>query len=148
MMNYALPVLIAGVAYSINETFDRILLKELLPENIADDQIGMYSACYKLALFMTLFATAFRLGIEPYFFSHSKTKDPQKNYAKILEFFIAFGAIILVTVVVFADIIKPIIIRSEAYYDAMWIVPFILLANFCLGIYHNLSVLMNDYLLM
>ena len=89
---------------------------------------------------MTLFATAFRLGIEPYFFSHSKTKDPQKNYAKILEFFIAFGAIILVTVVVFADIIKPIIIRSEAYYDAMWIVPFILLANFCLGIYHNLSV--------
>ena len=140
MMNYALPVLIAGVAYSINETFDRILLKELLPENIADDQIGMYSACYKLALFMTLFATAFRLGIEPYFFSHSKTKDPQKNYAKILEFFIAFGAIILVTVVVFADIIKPIIIRSEAYYDAMWIVPFILLANFCLGIYHNLSV--------
>lgn len=140
MMNYALPVLIAGVAYSINETFDRILLKELLPENIADDQIGMYSACYKLALFMTLFATAFRLGIEPYFFSHSKTKDPQKNYAKILEFFIAFGAIILVTVVVFADIIKPIIIRSEAYYDAMWIVPFILIANFCLGIYHNLSV--------
>ena len=123
MMNYALPVLIAGVAYSINETFDRILLKELLPENIADDQIGMYSACYKLALFMTLFATAFRLGIEPYFFSHSKAKDPQKNYAKILEFFIAFGAIILVTVVVFADIIKPIIIRSEAYYDAMWIVP-------------------------
>lgn len=140
MMKYALPVLIAGVAYSINETFDRILLKELLPENIADDQIGMYSACYKLALFMTLFATAFRLGIEPYFFSHSKTKDPQKNYAKILEFFIAFGAIILVTVVVFADIIKSIIIRSEAYYDAMWIVPFILLANFCLGIYHNLSV--------
>lgn len=140
MMKYALPVLIAGVAYSINETFDRILLKELLPENIADDQIGMYSACYKLALFMTLFATAFRLGIEPYFFSHSKTKDPQKNYAKILEFFIAFGAIILVTVVVFADVIKPIIIRSEAYYDAMWIVPYILLANFCLGIYHNLSV--------
>ena len=140
MMIYALPVLVAGIAYSINETFDRILLKELLPENIADDQIGMYSACYKLALFMTLFATAFRLGIEPYFFSHSKTNNPQKNYAKILEFFIAFGAIILVTVVVFADLIKPIIIQSEAYYEAMWIVPFILLANFFLGIYHNLSV--------
>ena len=140
MMRYAMPVLIAGIAYSVNETFDRILLEYLLPTNIAEEQIGMYSACYKLALFMTLFATAFRLGIEPYFFSHSKTENPQKNYAKILEYFVAFGSVILLVVVVFADVIKPYIIRSEAYYEAMWIVPFILLANFCLGIYHNLSV--------
>ena len=140
MMHYAMPVLIAGIAFSINETFDRILLEKLLPPNIADEQIGMYSACYKLALFMTLFATAFRLGIEPYFFSHSKSENPQKNYATILEYFVAFGAVILLTVVVFADVLKPYIIRSEAYYEAMWIVPFILLANFCLGIYHNLSV--------
>ncbi len=140
MMKYAIPVLIAGVAFSVNETFDRILLKKLLPIDIADDQIGMYSACYKLALFMTLFATAFRLGIEPYFFSHSKAKNPQKNYAKILEFFVAFGSVILLGVVVFADVLKPYIIRSEAYYEAMWTVPLILMANFCLGIYHNLSV--------
>ena len=140
MMKYAVPVLIAGVAFSINETFDRILLKELLPPDIADNEIGMYSACYKLALFMTLFATAYRLGIEPYFFSHAKTKNPQKNYANILEFFVAFGSIILLAVVVFADVLKPFIIRSEAYWEAMWIVPIILIANFCLGIYHNLSV--------
>ncbi|WAC01115.1 oligosaccharide flippase family protein [Lacinutrix neustonica] len=140
MMRYAMPVLIAGIAYSVNETFDRILLEKLLPNTIAEEQIGMYSACYKLALFMTLFATAFRLGIEPYFFSHSKTENPQKNYAKILEFFVAFGSVIFLGVVVFADAIKPYIIRSEAYYEAMWIVPFILLAHFCLGIYHNLSV--------
>jgi O-antigen/teichoic acid export membrane protein len=140
MMRYAMPVLIAGIAYSVNETFDRILLEKLLPANIAEEQIGMYSACYKLTLFMTLFATAFRLGIEPYFFSHSKAENPQKNYARILEYFVASGSIILLAVVVFADLLKPYIIRSEAYYEAMWIVPFILLANFCLGIYHNLSV--------
>lgn len=140
MLRYAFPVLIAGIAFSINETFDRILLERLLPENIAETQIGMYSACYKLALFMTLFATAYRLGIEPFFFSHANSENPQKNYAKILEFFVAFGAVIFLSVVVFADILKPIIIRSEAYWEAMWIVPLILLANFCLGIYHNLSV--------
>lgn len=140
MLRYAFPVLIAGVAFSINETFDRILLKELLPPDIADTQIGMYSACYKLALFMTLFATAYRLGIEPFFFSHANTKNPQKNYALILEFFVAFGSVILLTVVVFADVLKPIIVRSEAYWEAMWVVPIILIANFCLGIYHNLSV--------
>ncbi len=140
MFKYAFPVLVAGVAFSINETFDRILLDRLLPSDIAETEIGMYSACYKIALFMTLFATAYRLGIEPFFFSHSNTENPQKNYARILEFFVAFGSIILLTVVVFADILKPFIVRSEAYWEAMWIVPIILLANFCLGIYHNLSV--------
>ena len=140
MFRYAFPVLIAGVAFSINETFDRILLKELLPANIAETDIGMYSACYQIALFMTLFATAYRLGIEPYFFSHAKSDNPQKNYARILEFFVAFGSIILLAVVVFADVLKPIIVRSEAYWEAMWVVPIILMANFCLGIYHNLSV--------
>jgi O-antigen/teichoic acid export membrane protein len=140
MLRYAFPVLVAGVAFSINETFDRILLKELLPPDVADSQIGMYSACYKIAVFMTLFATAYRLGIEPFFFSHAKSENPQKNYARILEFFIAFGSVILLTVVVFADVLKPYIVRSEAYWEAMWVVPIILIANFCLGIYHNLSV--------
>ena len=140
MMRYAFPVLIAGVAFSINETFDRILLKEILPSNIGETAIGMYSACYKIALFMTLFATAYRLGIEPFFFSHAKSENPQKNYARILEFFVAFGSIILLSVVVFADVLKPYIVRSQEYWEAMWVVPIILLANFCLGIYHNLSV--------
>lgn len=140
MIKYAYPVLIAGIAFSINETFDRILLDRLLPKDIAETQIGMYAACYKLALFMTLFATAYRLGIEPFFFSHAKAENPQKNYARILEFFVAIGSIILLGVVVFADVLKPYIVRSEAYWEAMWIVPVILLANFCLGIYHNLSV--------
>jgi len=140
MLKYAFPVLVAGIAFSINETFDRILLKELLPPDIADTQIGMYSACYKIAVFMTLFATAYRLGIEPFFFSHAKSVNPQKNYARILEFFIAFGCVMLLAVIVFADLLKPYIIRSEAYWEAMWVVPIILIANLCLGIYHNLSV--------
>ena len=140
MFRYAFPILIGGVAFSINETFDRILLDRLLPPDTAETEIGMYSACYKIALFMTLFATAYRLGIEPFFFSHAKTENPQKNYAKILEFFVAFGSVILLSVVVFVDILKPYIVRSEDYWEAMWVVPIILLANFCLGIYHNLSV--------
>ncbi len=140
MMTYAYPVLIAGIAFSINETFDRILLNKLLPDDVAKTDIGMYSACYKLALFMTLFATAFRLGIEPYFFSHAKTEKPQKNYALILEYFVVFGSVILLAVVVFSDVLKALFIGNEAYWEAMWIVPIILIANFCLGIYHNLSV--------
>jgi len=140
MMRYAFPVLIAGVAFSINETFDRILLDKLLPEDIAKTEIGMYSACYKLALFMLLFATAYRLGVEPFFFSNAKSENPKKNFALILEYFVIFGSVILLVIIVFVDILKVIFIGNEAYWEAMWIVPIILLANFCLGIYHNLSV--------
>jgi len=140
MLRYALPVLVAGVAFSVNETFDRLLLERLLPEEIAKTSIGMYSACYKLALFMMLFATAYRLGIEPFFFSHSKTKGAEKNYAQVLELFVVFAAVILLTVVVFIDFLKALLIPNEAYWEAMAVVPILLLAYLFLGIYHNLSV--------
>ena len=140
MVRYALPVMIAGVAFTINEVFDRYLLTELLPEDIAKSEMGKYSACYKLALFMTLFATAFRLGIEPFFFSHSNTEHPQRAYAQITNYFVVLGSVILLSVVVFADVLKELLILDSAYWEAMPVVPVIILASFCLGIYHNLSV--------
>ena len=140
MMQYSLPVMVAGIAFAINETFDRILLDYILPESVAKTEIGAYSACYKLALFMTLFATAFRLGIEPFFFSHSSHQNASKTYADITKYFVVFGSIILLVVVVFADVLKLFIIRDASYWEAMKVVPLIILANFFLGIYNNLSV--------
>ncbi|MFO7701732.1 MAG: oligosaccharide flippase family protein [Psychroflexus maritimus] len=140
MMNYALPVLVAGLAYSINEVLDRILLERLLPQDIAKEQVGIYSACYKLGMFMTLFGTAFRLGVEPFFFSHAKSVNPTKAYAIITKYYSILGGLILLVVLVFADLFKVILIRDESYYEAMDIVPVILLANLFLGLYHNLSV--------
>jgi hypothetical protein len=43
------------------------LLSKLLPADIAAE-VGVYSACYKLGLFMVLYRTAYTLGIEPFFF--------------------------------------------------------------------------------
>ena len=140
MMNYAWPVLIAGIAFTINEVFDKILLNNLLPPDVAESEVGKYAACYKLGMFMTLFGTAFRLGIEPFFFSHAETENPQKAYARITDYFVVIGSIILLGVVVFADVLKVLFIRDQAYWEAMVVVPLILLASFFLGIYHNLSV--------
>lgn len=140
MMKYAVPVLIAGIAFSINEAFDKILLKYLLPENVADTQVGLYSACYKLGMFMTLFVMAFRLGIEPFFFNHSGHANAKNTYATITKYFTLFGCLILLVVVVYIDIFKRILIPNSQYWEALKIVPLILLANLFLGIYHNLSV--------
>lgn len=140
MMQYGLPILVAGIAFAVNEHFDKILLGHWLPENIAKSQVGAYSACYKLGLFMVLFATAFRLGIEPFFFSHSSNENAPQTYAVITKYFVIFGSLILLGVIVFADVLKFMLLDDKSYWEAMKVVPLIILANFFLGIYNNLSV--------
>ena len=140
MMRYGLPIMVAGIAFAINEQFDKILLGKLLPANIADEQVGIYSACYKLGLFMVLYRTAYTLGIEPFFFSHASNENAQQTYATVTKYFVIFGSLILLFVIVFADLLKIIMIRDSTYWEAMKVVPLIILANFFLGIYTNLSV--------
>ncbi len=140
MMRYGLPIMVAGVAFAINEQFDKILLGKLLPANIAEAEVGVYSACYKLGLFMVLYRTAYTLGIEPFFFSHASNANAPQTYAVITKYFVIFGSFILLAVIVFADIFKQLMIRDSSYWEAMKVVPLIILANFFLGIYTNLSV--------
>ncbi|MEM8999148.1 MAG: oligosaccharide flippase family protein [Bacteroidota bacterium] len=136
MLRYAMPVMLAGVAFTINEVVDKILLTNMVSETEA----GKYGACYKLALFMTLFGTAFRMGVEPFFFSHSNSENPQKTYAQITNYFVVFGSMIVLAVTVFIDTLARVLILNNEYLEAISIVPIILWASFCLGIYHNLSV--------
>lgn len=142
MLRYGFPVMIAGIAFTINEVFDKYLLSELLPMDgeLAKAEVGKYAACYKLAMFMTLFGTAFRLGIEPFFFAHASSENPKRAYAQITNYFVVLGSVILLAVIVFSDVIKVLIIRDPAFWEAMSVVPIVLLASFFLGIYHNLSV--------
>jgi len=140
MMKYGLPILVAGIAFAINEQFDKILLGNLLPANIADSEVGVYSACYKLGLFMVLFRTAYTLGIEPFFFSHAANDNAKQTYATVTKYFVIFGSFIMLGVIVFADVLKSVMIRDTSYWEAMKVVPLIILANFFLGIYTNLSV--------
>lgn len=137
MMQYGLPILVAGIAFAINEHFDKILL-DWMHVDMAD--IGAYSACYKIGMFMVLFRTAYTLGIEPFFFSHSSNENAPQTYATITKYFVIFGSFICLGVIVFADVLKLILVPKETYWSAMNVVPLIVLANFFLGIYTNLSV--------
>jgi O-antigen/teichoic acid export membrane protein len=137
MMRYGLPILIAGIAFAINEHFDKILL-DWMHVDMAD--IGAYSACYKIGMFMVLFRTAYTLGIEPFFFSHASNENAPQTYATITKYFVIFGSFICLGVIVFADVIKLFLVPKETYWTAMNVVPLIVLANFFLGIYTNLSV--------
>lgn len=136
LLNYSWPIMIAGLAFVVNENLDKWLLPEIEGEFIN----GAYSACYKLAVFMTLFIQAFRMGAEPFFFNHSDKDNATQTYATILKYFTIVGSLGLMIVVVYIDVLRPFLIKKESYLLALDIVPIVLLANLCLGIYHNLSI--------
>lgn len=145
MMIYSLPLVIAGFAGIINETLDRVILKHTLFNRgemsltDAETQLGIYSACYKLAMIIAIFLQAYRYAAEPFFFSQSKTTDRNKMYVKIMNYFVAAVCLVFLLVALNIDIFKHFI-RNEAYWEGLGVVPILLIANIFLGIYFNQSI--------
>ena len=136
MLAYGWPIMVAGLAYVINENFD----KWLLPDMLGKDINGAYSGCYKIAVFMTIFIQGFRLGAEPFFFSHADNKNAKQTYATIMKYFVIFGSLMMVFIVAYLDFFKRLIVRDPSYWIAIDIVPVVLLANLFFGMYFNLAV--------
>lgn len=140
MLRYSLPMVIIGFAGIVNEMLDRAMMKYLLPgdtqANLA--QLGIYSACYKLSILMSLFIQAFRYAGEPFFFAHAADKNAPKIYADVLTYFVIFCAFIFLLVTLYLDIFKYFV--GAAFREGLFVVPILLLANLFLGIYVNLSV--------
>lgn len=143
MIRYALPLLIAGLAGIVNETLDRALLKWMLYDNLGEvltmTQLGIYGACYKLSIVITLCIQAYRYAAEPFFFDQKDDTNAPVTYARMLHVFYAFVMFVFLAVTLFLDVFKYFI-PNEAYWVGLDIVPVLLLANVFLGVYYNLSV--------
>jgi O-antigen/teichoic acid export membrane protein len=139
MIVYGLPILFMGFAGMINETLDRVLIKHLTPDQfLAEQQVGIYSANYKLSIIITLFIQAFRMGAEPFFFNHAKQDDARLTYARVMKYFMIVCATIFIGVLLYLDIFKYFI--GKDYWEGLKVVPVLLMANVFLGAYYNLSV--------
>ncbi|MES1215012.1 MAG: oligosaccharide flippase family protein [Bacteroidota bacterium] len=142
MMVYGLPLIFAGFAGMINETFDRIMLGWWAPENTAEGakaQVGIYSACYKLSILISLAVQAFRMGAEPFFFKQSTEANAPKVYARVMKFFVITLCLMFLFVMLYLDLWK-LFIRKPEMWKGLKVVPILLLANMFLGIYYSLSV--------
>jgi O-antigen/teichoic acid export membrane protein len=138
---YSSPLILAGFAGMINETFDRIMLSwwSSAPTiKQAKAEVGIYSACYKLSILITLFIQAFRMGAEPFFFKQAQGQQPQKIYARVMKFFVIIICFMFLVVALFLDVWKYFI--NKNYWSGLNVVPILLLANMFLGIYYNLSI--------
>lgn len=140
MLIYAFPLLFAGMAGIVNETFDRILLRYLLPKDIAASQVGIYSACYKISILMTIFIQAYRYAAEPFFFAQAKEKDAKETYARIMDYFIIVVSFIFLGTMVYLDDFVLRILIGPQYREGRSVISILMLANLFLGVYYNLSI--------
>ena len=140
MLSYSWPVLVANLSFIVNENLDKILLDRYTTEA----QVGIYGAVCKLAIFLSIFNMAFRLGAEPFFFSYAKNENAKVTYAKILEYFVIALSILFVALTANIEILKYFISRDKAHLAEYWVglpaVPYLLVGYVCLGIYMNLSI--------
>ncbi|MBC7862998.1 MAG: oligosaccharide flippase family protein [Bacteroidia bacterium] len=139
MMKYAMPLLVLGFAGMINETFDRIILGKMLDPSIAKRDVGIYGACYKLSIIMTIFIQAFKMAAEPFFFSTVKDKDSKKTNAQVTKYFVIFCSFIFLGTMMNIEWLKHFI--SEPFWKyGLFVVPILLIANLFLGVFYNLSI--------
>ena len=139
ILKYSYPLLIAGLAGTINEALDRILLKHLIPvEQHPMEQLGIYGANYKLAVLMTLFVQMFKYAAEPFFFSKADDKNAKRLYADVMLFFIVAGLFIFLLVNLYLDYF--ILFIGSDFRQGVQIVPVVLMANLVMGIFFNLSI--------
>jgi len=139
MLSYGFPILIVGLTGMVNQNIDKVLLPFLIPENQDPMfQLGVYGASYKLAVLMNMFIQAFRYAFEPFFFAQSGKKDDTAMYATVMKYFVIFGLLIFLGMMLYIDVIKIIIDRK--YHEGLKVVPLVLMANLFYGIYFTQSL--------
>lgn len=139
MLRYSLPLLVLGIAGIMNQTLDKIIFPYLFADpTMAKSELGIYGACFKVAMIMMMFTQAFRYAYEPFIFAQQKDKNSTLAYANAMKFFVIFSLLIFLGMVFYLDIFK-FIIRSD-YWAGLRVVPIVLFSYIFQGVFFNLSL--------
>lgn len=140
MLRYSFPILILGIAGIFNQTADKIIFPFLFADKeYANAQLGIYGACFKVAVVMVMFIQAFRYAYEPFIFARNKSDDASDRhaYSEAMKYFMIFSLLIFLGVMFYLDILKYFV--AADYYPGLRVVPIVMMGEFFFGIYFNLS---------
>lgn len=137
MLRYSLPLLVLGVCGIMNQTLDRILFPFFYNGADAQAQLGIYGACFKVAMVMMMFTQAFRYAYEPFVFAKHKDRESVAAYADAMKYYIIFSYMILLGMIFYLDLLKFII--APSYWEGLKVVPVVLWTYIFQGVYFNLS---------
>ncbi len=142
MLSYSWPLLVLGVAGILSQNMGQMIIPYLFKgsEEAARSMVGIYGANIKIAIVMVMFTQAFRYAYEPFIFSRAKDEgeDKKQAYCDAMKFFVIFGLFIFLGVMFFLPILKHCV--APSYWSGLSVVPVMMLAELCFGIFFNLSL--------
>jgi len=143
MLRYSYPIVLTGLLGTTNEFFSRILLESWLPKGFypgrsSDFAMGVFGACYRLAVLMNLAVLAYRMAAEPFFFNNAQDKGSPQLFAKVNHYFVVVCCFILLGVAINLDVLKYVM--AEDYWEGLVVVVPLLLGYLFFGIYYNMTV--------
>ncbi len=136
LLKFGLPYFPAGLGAILIQGIDRPILSHLTDLST----VGVYSANYKLGIFMMLFVSMFQFAWQPFFLQNEDEKNAKELFAKVFTYFALAGSVVLVLISLFiSDIVKLNIfghyIIGSAYWGGLNIVPLILCGYLFYGFY-------------
>lgn len=138
MLSYAWPILLLGLVGILNQVFDKMAYPKLVPGQEGQVQLGIYGACVKIAMILSLLTQAFRYAYEPFVFGGAKDKDSADTLAQGMKYFIIFGLLAFLVVMFYLPIFRYLVTNHE-YWVGLDVVPIVMMAELFMGIYFNLS---------
>ena len=140
MLRYSWPLVIVGIAASINQFFGVPLQTFLLGEDFEanKEEAGIYGAVQKIPALLAMVTTAYNYAAEPFFFRHADHQDKKKLFGDIALFFVIIAGAVAILLFVQLDLIQYVI--GSTYREGLYLVPILLIAYLLLGLYYNVSI--------
>jgi O-antigen/teichoic acid export membrane protein len=140
MLRYSLPLLMLGIVGIMNQNIDKIIFPYFYPypKEIWQGELGVYQACFKIAMVMMMFTYAFRFAYEPFIFAKKESKDNKQTYSSAMTYFVISSMLIYLFLIAGLDILKQLL--SPEFRVGTGIIPFVLITYFFQGVYYNLSL--------
>jgi len=139
MFRFGFPMMLLGIVGIMNQTMDKILFPIVYPDHaVGMAELGIYSACFKVAMIMMMFTNAFRYAYEPFIFQKYGSRDCKESYSDAMKWYLIASFFIFLVMVYYLDIIQYLL--QEKYRVGLKIVPFVLISYIFQGIAYNLAL--------
>lgn len=137
MLKYTWPLLLLGLVGILNQVADKILFPWLVPGAEGKVQLGIYGACVKIALIMSVLTQAFRYAYEPIVFSSSRDSKSPETLRDGMKFFVIFALLAFLGVMFYLPLLRYLV--DSGYWEGLKVIPIVMIAEIFMGIYFNLS---------
>ncbi|MDR0829389.1 MAG: oligosaccharide flippase family protein [Prevotellaceae bacterium] len=143
MLKYSLPLLLLGIVGIMNQNVDKLLFPYIckyagIAKEVYQAELGVYGACFKIAMVMMMFTYAFRFAYEPFVFAKKNSKEDRAVFATAMNYFVISTLFIYLALIAGLDILSMLLKKNFSV--AIGIVPFVLITYFFQGVYYNLSL--------